>query len=201
MTRTLRTGLALVIGFAELCSTAALVGAITDPEAARRLWSGAGKPLLRVGSKGAAPSHANGLKSLCADHPYVCIKLTGTSPVDALNHLVELVDKAAAPGRAELSLLATRTLRRGGIEALFSQTARADEVCSFQFHDTIQLEAERAAQKEQADAVTYAAARAAKVERARRKSDKLESRSGKKRQWRPAHSQVRSGDSKMLATR
>jgi len=109
--------------------------AVADDAAARRLWCSAGKPLLRIGSKGAASSHANGLADLCSHHPFVCVKLTGSTPDTGLSQLLELV--AAGPfTSATPVLLATRKGRRGGRDALFSQQSRVDEVCSSEFHDS-----------------------------------------------------------------
>ena len=73
----------------------AVSGLALDSLTAERLWARAPKPLLRVGAKGAGPTHANGLRVLCAEHPSVCVRLTGPTPGPALDLLVELA--AALP--------------------------------------------------------------------------------------------------------
>ena len=108
-----------------------------DGVAAKRLWGSAGKPLLRIGSKGAAPSHANGLTDLCSAHPYVCVKFSGTGVDASLSQLLDLIQLASPPVESTPMLLTTRKGRRGGLEALFSQKERLEQVCSAEFHDEV----------------------------------------------------------------
>lgn len=123
-----------------------------DDETASRLWACAGKPLLRIGKAGATPSHANGLADLCSAAPTVCVRITGSATDASLAQLVQLAPSAplaAGPGRCPV-LLSTRRPRKGGVEALFSQQARADEVCGAKFHAALveqQLVEESEAQK------------------------------------------------------
>jgi hypothetical protein len=158
-------------------------------EAAERLWMGAGKPLLRIGKSGAGSTHANGLADLCGSHPYVNVRLTGATTSAALEHLMQILDEAAAADNAKsLTLLATRKPRKGGVEALFSQSRRAEEVCSPEYHIARQLEAAQAVEREMSDAVTYKDVREAKAARLAIKTDKLESKAGKPRRHRAAGS-------------
>ena len=158
-------------------------------EAADRLWMGAGKPLLRIGKSGAGSTHANGLADLCGAHPYVNVRLTGATTSAALEHLMQILMQAAAADNAKsLTLLATRKPRKGGVEALFSQSRRAEEVCSPEYHIARQLELAQAVEREMSDAVTYKDVREAKAARLAIKTDKVESKTGKPRRHRAAGS-------------
>ena len=169
-------------------------------EAADLLWQGAGKPLLRIGKSGAGATHANGLADLCVAHPYVCVRLTGAGTSAALDHLIEIIEEEAAVNDAKrLTLLATRKPRKGGVEALFSRSSLADEVCSPEYHSALQSEAERAQQQEMADAVTYKESREAKAARQALKADKFQSKMGKPRRHRAAGSAPRASAASMMA--
>ena len=170
--------LALFAGGAALSSRAAVVGgrqvrtslitasvaAAADDAALERLWSSAGKPLLRIGKHGAKLSHASGLTDLCENQPFVCVRFTGPRTVESLSELVELVASAELPSGPEGApvFLASRKPRRGGIEALFAQPARVDDVCSAAFHDAL---AAAAATKE-LEAAEWAEERAASAAKA-----------------------------------
>jgi len=112
--------------------TASVVAA--DAAAAERLWSSSAKPLLRIGKHGARPSHASGLADLCEHQPFVCVRFTGPRTDESLSSLVELGQSRDQPAPV---LLTSRKPRRGGLDALFAQPARVDDVCSAAFHDAL----------------------------------------------------------------
>jgi len=154
------------------CEAAACGEAVLD-----KLWESAGSPLLRLGKAGAAPSHANGLLDLCSSHPAVSVRLTGASTQASLDDLLQLLE---AQGEKErLTLLATRIPRKGGVEALFSQASRGDELCSVAYHDEQAAAAALAAESEAADAITYKAEREARVARQLARLDKASSKRGR----------------------
>lgn len=180
----------------------AVAVAAADAEAAERLWTGsfANKPLLRIGKTGATATHANGLSDLCEHHAYVNVRLTGRDPDEALDQLVGHIGAATPDAKPSLTLLAKRVPRKGGVEALFSQSSRVDEVCSFEYHEANRAAAKHAEIEALADAETYKEERAAAVARTARQADKLGSKSGAPRQWRSARSQPpRSRKTSMMA--
>ena len=158
-----------------------------------KLWSSAKSPLLRIGKAGAAPSHASGLLDLCSSHPAVSVRLTGASTQASLDDLLELLD--LTDESRSLMLLATRKPRRGGVEALFSQASRSDELCSVEYHDGLAAAGALAAEHEAADAVTYRDAREARAARQAAKLDKAGSKKGLPRKHR------RAGQPSMMASR
>jgi len=83
------------------------IAAAADDAAAERLWSSAGKPLLRIGKHGPKLSHATGLADLCDNQQFVCVRFTGPHTDDSLATLVELVR-----GRAGISLPSEAAQRR-----------------------------------------------------------------------------------------
>ena len=117
----------------------ASIAAAADNAAAERLWSSAGKPLLRIGKHGAKPSHATGLADLCNNQQYVCVRFTGPRTDESLSSLMELVASTElAPGPEGAPVfLTSRKPRRGGVEALFAQPARVEDVCSAAFHEAL----------------------------------------------------------------
>lgn len=118
--------------------TASLAPA-ADDAAAERLWSTNSKPLLRIGKHGAKASHATGLADLCTNQQFVCVRFTGPRTDESLTSLVELVastELASGPEGAPV-FLCQKKPRRGGIEALFAQPARVEDVCSAAFHKAL----------------------------------------------------------------
>jgi hypothetical protein len=117
----------------------ASIAAAADDAAAERLWSSAGKPLLRIGKHGAKPSHATGLADLCDNQQFVCVRFTGPRTDESLDSLVELIastELASGPEGAPV-FLCRRKPRRGGVEALFARPARVEDVCSAAFHEAL----------------------------------------------------------------
>jgi len=154
-------------------------------EVVDRLWASAKSPLLRVGKSGAAPSHANGLLDLCSSHSTVSVRLTGHSTQASLDQLVELI-AAASDESPPLTLLGTRKPRKGGMEALFSQAGRVDELCSIEYHDRVAEAAGLAAEAEAAEAITFKAEREARAARQAARLDKASSKRGEPRMRRRA---------------
>lgn len=151
------------------------------------LWATSKSPLLRIGKSGAAESHANGLADLCNSHPVVSVRLTGRSTEASLEQLVELIAaRAPEDERPPLTLLATRKPRKGGVEALFSQAGRVDELCSVEYHDQADAAAKEAAEAEAADAITFKVEREARAIRDAARLDKTGSKRGKPRMHRRA---------------
>lgn len=165
---------------------ATAVAAISD-DVVDRLWASSKSPLLRIGKQGAAASHANGLLDLCSSHPVVSVRLTGHSTEDHLEQLVELI-AAGAPEEESppLTLIATRKPRKGGVEALFSQAGRTDELCSVDYHNKADAAAKEVADSEAADAITFKAERAAQTVREAARLDKAGSKRGRPRMHRRA---------------
>ena len=117
----------------------ASIAAAADDAAAERLWSSAGKPLLRIGKHGAKPSHATGLADLCDNQQFVCVRFTGPRTDESVDSLVELVastELASGPEGAPV-FLCRRKPRRGGVEALFARPARVEDVCSASWHEAL----------------------------------------------------------------
>jgi hypothetical protein len=180
----------------------AVAVAAADAEAAEWLWTGAcaAKPLLRIGKQGAAPSHVNGLIDLCASHAYVNVRLTGRTTDESLEQLVSFIGATTPDASPHLTLLATRVPRKGGVEALFSQTSRVDELCSPAYRKASQRAAKQAEMEELANAETYKDERAAAETRHARTMDKQGSKGGAPRLWRSANSQsLRSPKASMMA--
>ena len=109
--------------------------AAADAAAAERLWSSSVKPLLRIGKHGAKASHASGLADLCEHQPFVSVRFTGPRTDESLSSL--LAELGQGQNQPAPVLLTSRKPRRGGLEALFAQPARVDDVCSAAFHDAL----------------------------------------------------------------
>lgn len=71
-----------------------------------KAWRYAGKPLLRIGVKGATSSHGNSLRQLLEDHQVVKVKVNtkafGGSVEQAYERLKELTIASGAPPTIEL---------------------------------------------------------------------------------------------------
>ena len=77
-----------------------------DTPAMERTWRYVKKPLLRIGAKGAAPSHGNSLRQLLEDHGAVKVKIN-TAPYNgdleaAFETLKQLAVNSGAPVDIEL---------------------------------------------------------------------------------------------------
>jgi hypothetical protein len=158
--------------------------AACSEEVLEQLWASARSPLLRIGKAGAAQSHANGLLDLCSSHPAVSVRLTGASTQASLDGLLEMLDVLDESQR--LTLLATRKPRKGGVEALFSQAGRSEELCSVEYHAAQAAAAAQVAETEAADAITYRDAREARAVRQAARLDKAGSKRGLPRYHRRA---------------
>ena len=178
--------------------SAGIVASLTpaaDVATAEWLWASASKPLLRIGGKGAQPSHANGLSDLCSSQPFVCVRLTGAAASASLSQLVEIAPSAplaAAQGSVPV-LLAHRSPRKGGVEALFSRQEMVERVLSAEFRD----DTEKRLRDEQDSADKWADERAATAAKQARRADKAASKDNSVRMRRPSGSSPRASAAQM----
>jgi len=161
-------GLVSSVARSRSAGIVASLASAADVAAAKWLWASASKPLLRIGGKGAGPSHANGLSDLCSSQPYVCVRLTGAGASASLAQLVELAPSAplaAVPGGVPV-LLAHRAPRKGGAEALFARQEMVEAVLSADFREA----AAESRRSDERDAAEWADERAASAAKQARKA-------------------------------